>query len=190
MRYKEFNEAVSLEEYLESEKRADHHNEYLAGYRRMIPEGGDAHFAIRLNFAFLLKEHLSGGPCRIYVSDMKVRVAQPEAYLYPDLFVTCAADDLTQGLYKSHPTLIAEVLSDADSSFDRGSKFALYRQIPSLKQYILIDAGYPAVDSFRLENGRWTLYPSESGGSLEIPEFKFSCEIEDIYQDIFDAEDE
>lgn len=182
---------LSAEEYLESEKRTERKNEYLSGLVRELPAGSDVHFAIRMNCAFLLKEHLSslGDRCRIYVGDMKVQVAGGEAFLYPDMLVTCESEDFERNYFKTSPQVVVEVVAENTAGFDRGRKFAFYRQLPSLREYLLIDADTPEVDCFRLENGRWVLYAYGEHDTLELPSLDFQCEVEDIYQDIFGEEE-
>lgn len=179
---------LTIDDYLEQEKRSERKNEYLAGVLRDVPAGDERHFAIRLNSAFLLKEHLSkhGEHCRIYVGDMKVHVAAAKAFLYPDILVGCDAEEAEQSNYKTRPQVIVEVVAENTAAFDRGRKFAFYRQLPSLREYLLIDTGYPLVDCFRLEQGRWVLYAYGEDDRLELPSLDFTCEVADIYQDIFE----
>lgn len=87
---------------------------------------------------FLLKSHLRGSGCRVYIADMKVKIDSLNVFYYPDVIVTCDSTDLTLDYYKKAPQIIVEVLSDSTESFDRGDKFADYRQIESLREYVLI----------------------------------------------------
>jgi Uma2 family endonuclease len=116
---------------------------------------------------------------------MKVHLPAAEAFFYPDIFMTCAADDTRQNDYKLSPRLVVEVTTEASGAFDRGRKFALYRQFESLQAYIIIDATYPAVDCFFVQNGLWMLYPFNAGETLQIPALALECDVNDIYQDIF-----
>ncbi len=72
---------------------------------------------------------------------MKLHAAAANSYFYPDVMVTCSAADLTSPLTKSEPTLLIEVLSPSTAAYDRGEKFAQYRRIPSLQEFVLVDAG-------------------------------------------------
>jgi Uma2 family endonuclease len=79
----------------------------------------------------LLRAHLRGSPCRVYIADMKLRVEPASAFFYPDLFVTCDARDATEPLAKRHARLIIEVLSESTEGDDRGAKFREYRRLDS-----------------------------------------------------------
>ena len=107
------------------------------------------HGEIVRNLTVALQTHLRGTPCRSYSADMKLRVAAADAVFYPDLFVTCDARDLVTELVFEHPILVVEVLSDSTAAYDRGLKFAAYRQLPSLAEYVLIAPGRRSVEVFR-----------------------------------------
>ncbi len=107
------------------------------------------HGEIVRNLTVALQTHLRGTPCRSYSADMKLRVAAADAVFYPDLFVTCDPRDLVTELVFEHPTLVVEVLSDSTAAYDRGLKFAAYRQLPSLAEYVLIAPERKSVEVFR-----------------------------------------
>lgn len=86
----------------------------------------DAHVTISLNLAALLRSHVRGTGCRVYISDMKARIENKNRFYYPDVMVTCDKRDQETINYKSFPCLIVEVLSDSTEAFDRGDKFADY----------------------------------------------------------------
>ena len=102
-----------------------------------------SHGTVTSNLVRHLGNALDGSPCRVFHEGMKVQIAD-EAILYPDLFVTCDKADLaTEMLFKA-PTLVIEVLSPANEGYERSRKFALYRRLPSLKEYVLmISASMP-----------------------------------------------
>jgi Uma2 family endonuclease len=180
---------MDIKAYLEQEKRggSEHRSEYIAGTLYELHPGNDNHFTIRLNFSFLLKEHLSRlEQCRIYISDMKVYIPTLEALLYPDIFVTCSDTDLQQNDYKQHPVMIIEIATANSGNFDRGHKFACYRHLDSLQAYIIVDAEREAVDCFERDSQqRWLLSAYSSEDNLHLNCLNFDCNIVDIYQDIF-----
>jgi len=96
-----------------------------------------------------LREHLRGTPCRPLIADMKLNVRAVDAFYYPDVMVTCHEADKVADLYIEHPKLIIEILSDSTASYDRGAKFAAYRKIESLEEYMLVDVDLKGVESFR-----------------------------------------
>ena len=133
-----------------------------------------------------LRNHLRGGPCSVFISDMKLHVAQDQAFYYPDVFVTCAESDRAQTHFKSEPVLVIEVLSPSTSAFDRGAKFASYRKLDSLQEYAVVDAERLSVDLFRRDgsSNRWMLDPVEAGQSVSWSSVALSMPIERLYEDV------
>lgn len=145
---------------------------------------------IALNCATLLRNHLRGSGCRVYISDMKAQIQTLNRYFYPDIMVTCDPRDLENRTYKQHPQVIVEVLSDSTEAFDRGDKFADYQQLDSLQEYLLINSKRQYVDIFRRQsNGLWLLEsytPKKS--QLQIQCLDFQTTLETLYEDvIFDV---
>jgi Uma2 family endonuclease len=129
--------------------------------------GGTAEHNLSLGAVYAnLWLHLKSSPCRVFVTDMRVAVEAADAYYYPDVVVTCNAADLanSKALQITAPKLIVEVLSPSTASFDRGQKFAHYRTLDSLEEYVLIDPELQTVDVYRknTEAGLWTLHPSNT----------------------------
>ena len=103
---------------------------------------------------------MKGRPCQVYANDMKVRIRTADAGTYPDLVALCGERDFQDSRRDLllNPSLIVEVLSDSTEAYDRGGKFALYRQIPSLRDYLLVSQHQVQVDLFtRGADDRWTL---------------------------------
>ena len=140
---------------------------------------------IALNIASLLKDHLRGGSCRAYISDMKLRVETANAFFYPDVFVTCDERDHQAKLFMSHPRLIVEVLSDSTAAFDRGEKFAIYRQIPTLDEYLLVDPDSLRADCFRRDNtGHWVLYDFSKDDIVELQSIAFQVPLTAFFENV------
>jgi len=180
------NKSVSHDDYLQAEQSSESKHEYLAGEIWAMVGASDAHVTIAGNLLVLLKQHLKGSPCRSYISDMKLRVEQVDAYFYPDVMVSCDARDLENKLIKQHPSFIAEVLSPSTEAFDRGQKFTCYRQLPSLQCYWLIDTEKQLIDSFvRTDNDDWLLHSySQTDESVQIRTLDFKCSLNQVYEDV------
>jgi Uma2 family endonuclease len=181
----------SAEDYLEWEKGNEIKHEYIDGevfpmYETQAMAGAkEANVTIALNIAALLKSHLRGGPCRVYMADMKIRVEAVNLFFYPDVVVTCDPTDRTSDYFKSHPTLIVEVLSDSTAAYDRGRKFEYYRQLDSLQEYVLVDPDRFSVDCFRRDAaGHWVLYPFGSDETLVLDSVDFQAPMAAIYEDV------
>ncbi len=177
--------AFTAEDYLAWEERSPGKYEYLAGEIFAMVGATDAHVTITMNLAVLLHAHVRGRPCRVYMADMKLRVDAADAFFYPDLLVTCAPEDHASSRFKSQPTLLVEVLSNTTAGFDRGQKFAIYRQLPSLREYVLIEQDRISVECFRRdERDRWVLQAYGPGDSVELSSLDFSAPIEALYEDV------
>ena len=175
---------VSLEDYLAGEEHSDIKHEYVAGEVFAMAGASEEHVTIALNLAALLRAHVRGGPCRVYIADMKLRVETADSVFYPDIFVTCAAADSTERLLKREPTLIVEVLSESTEAYDRGAKFAHYRGLESLREYVLIDSRRRAIEVFRRQDSGWLLCPLAPDEPLVLESLDFTCGQDAVYEDV------
>jgi len=130
---------LSETEYLESEEFESRKREYVAGEVYAMAGGSARHNRISLNVATRLDAATRGTPCETFMADMKVKMAAWQAFYYPDVMLGCAEDD-DHPLYRSSPCLIVEVLSPSTASIDEREKWLYYRDIPSLRYYLLIDS--------------------------------------------------
>ncbi len=152
--------AMTAAQYLPWEAGQSERHEFIDGDVFAMAGAEDRHVTVAMNIAFALRQQLAGGPCRTYISDMKVHVASANQYFYPDVVVTCSVADQANALVKSEPKLIVEVLSASTAAYDRGLKFSYYRALPSLEEYVLVDLDSRATDCYRKgADGRWVLYP-------------------------------
>ena len=139
-------------------------HEFLDGEVFAMAGAEDRHVTVSMNLAFALRQHLSGSPCRTFMSDMRLHVAAANSYFYPDVLVTCSALDLASPMVKTEPKLIAEVLSPSTAAYDRGLKFSHYRSLASLEEYLVIDLDTRSTDCFRKgDDGLWVLHPFARG---------------------------
>ena len=176
------------EDYLAWEANQPVKHEYLAGEVFAMAGGSYAHVTASGNLYVALRAHLRGTPCRTYIADMKLRVAAADAYFYPDVFVTCSAADAQQPLAKAEPVLVAEVLSPSTEAFDRGGKFAAYRSLPSLQEYLLIDPDRRSVEVYRRDaSGHWVLYPYSGDEVLELGSVHLSLPLAQVFEDVAPA---
>ena len=139
---------MSLQAFLDWENQQPGRNEFCRGEVFAMVGARRVHGVIVGNVFAALKSRLKGRPCQAFVESMKVRVAD-DAVFYPDMFVTCDARDLRTEMVFEHPVLIVEVLSASTQAFDRGAKFAAYRGLTSLREYVLIDPDTRGVEVFR-----------------------------------------
>jgi Uma2 family endonuclease len=139
---------MTLDEFLAWENAQETRHEFWRGEVFAMVGARRVHGLVAGNLFAALKSHLKGGPCRAFVEGMKVQLAN-DAIFYPDVFVTCDAQDLATDMIFRHPRLVVEVLSDGTQAYDRGLKFAAYRQLASLQEYVLVDPDTRRVEVFR-----------------------------------------
>lgn len=176
---------LSPEEYLIQEETNSVKHEYINGEVYDITGASSAHVTTSLNIASLLKNFLRGGDCRVYIADMKVRIDSLNVFYYPDVIVTCNLEDRALDYYKKSPQIIVEVLSVSTESFDRGDKFADYRNIESLREYVLISQSKKRVDLFeKQDNNSWQLTAFCEEENLRLKSLNFTCKVSDLYEDV------
>lgn len=174
---------ISVEEYLNGEQEAEVRHEYVDGQVFAQAGASDAHNLIAGNVFALLWQHTRTTACRVYQSDMKVRVHNVTFY-YPDVMVVCesAADEV---YFKRRPCLIVEVLSPATEVKDRGVKFEHYRQLPSLETYVLLHQDKPRAELYRrAEGGRWLYEVREGDDVLPLSCPKADLPLAEVYEGV------
>ena len=174
-------------DYLTWEAEQVDRHEFLDGEVFAMAGAEDRHVTVAGNLYIALRQHLSGSPCRTYMSDMRLRVAAANAYFYPDVMVTCSAQDLASPMHKAEPKLIAEVLSPSTAAYDRGLKFSHYRTLDSLQEYVLIDLDSRRVDCYRLgTDGLWVLHPVAPGETLVLASVALEIDAAQLFADVLE----
>ena len=147
----------SLDDYLAWENEQADRHEFFRGETFAMVGARRIHGRVVANLSRRLAEALDGSPCQVFAEGMKVQIAE-DAVFYPDLFVTCDAADLATEMIFRAPTLVVEVLSPATQAYDRSLKFASYRRLPSLREYLLVDPETRRVEAFRRNaSDEWVL---------------------------------
>ena len=182
---------ISPEEYLKLEELSQVKHEYIQGEVYAMAGANDAHVTVTVNLVTLLRNHVRGSGCRVYMSDMKARIESKNIYYYPDVMVTCDERDKAFPSFKNFPCLIVEVLSNGTEGFDRGDKFADYQELETLQEYVLISQKRQRVECFRRNaEGLWVLYSYTQGSEIHLASVDFRTGIDAIYEDvIFTKED-
>ncbi len=150
---------ITPEEYLALEEHADHKSEYCNGEMFAMSGGSVNHNQITGNVYTNLRHLLSQRPCRVFMNDVRLNIKSNGLYTYPDVMVVCGKIEFVPGRDDTvmNPIVLVEVWSDSTQAYDRGGKFALYRQIPSLQEYVMMDQTKPYVEHFRREGNFWVL---------------------------------
>jgi len=172
-------------DYLAWESAQPERHEYLDGDVFAMAGAEDRHVTVSMNLAFALRQHLSGSPCRTFMSDMRLHVAAANSYFYPDVLVTCSALDVASPRVKTEPKLIAEVLSPSTAAYDRGVKFSHYRSIATLEEYVVIDLDTRSTDVYRKgADGLWVLHPFARGERVMLASVALELGAEQLFAEV------
>jgi Uma2 family endonuclease len=176
---------LSLEAYLAWENDQPDKHEFYRGEVFARVGARRVHGRVQANLSRALGNILQGSGCQVFADSMKVQIDQ-DTVLYPDVFVTCHRDDLKTDLIFKAPLLVVEVLSPSTQSYDRSQKFALYRRITALQEYVLVDPDTRRVEAFRRNaQGQWVLDDMSDSGALRLP----SIDAQVSFGDLFDGVD-
>ncbi len=179
-----------FEDWLEGERRMlDERHEYVAGEVFAMSGGSAEHHAIIGNIYGQLWSQSKDRPCHVYGQGMRLRIAAADAGTYPDLMALCGEQQFHDGRRDLllNPSLIVEVLSDSTEGDDRGGKFALYRRLPSLKEYLLVAQDRVSVELYVSgADGRWVLSAYEDLGMC-VPLPSIGCEL--VVAEVYDRID-
>jgi Uma2 family endonuclease len=172
-------------EYLLLEESSNVKHEYFAGEIYGMAGGTPDHAALAMSFGAALPDRLRGRPCRVFSSDLRVRVLATGLATYPDVTVVCGPleRDPESRTTVVNPVLVAEVTSDSTEEYDRGDKLAHYRQIPSLEEYALISHREPRVEVWRREpDGTWVHAAAGAGGRIHLASVDGELAVDEVYR--------
>ena len=176
----------TLEAYFELEEKSQERYEYYQGEIVSMAGATVRHNEITFNITSIFKRNVSN--CRTFMENVKLEIVKDAFYAYPDVMVTCDARDLDDNLIQRFPILIAEVLSKSTQSTDRVTKLRRYRQIPTLRYYLLVDQYEYRAELYTYQDKQqntW-LYQDFNGLEEEInfPELNLKIKLSEIYQGI------
>ena len=146
---------VSPADYLKLERKAEFRSEYVDGTIIPMPGASRIHNLIASHINRLIGNQIVSRPCEVYVNDMKVWI--PKRYTYPDITVICGEpmfEDIQTDILLN-PTVIIEILSPSTETYDRGDKFAAYRQIKSLQNYVLVSQFEARIEVYERQGTGW-----------------------------------
>ena len=178
--------AFDAEAYLVWEERQVEKHEFIAGEVFAMAGARREHVVVSGNLYAAFKQRLRGGPCQASVADLKVRLEAADAFFYPDVVVSCDPRDHAADQFIAYPTLIVEVLSESTAAFDRGKKFAAYRTLASLREYVLVDIEARRVETFqRTPENDWLLHEYLPGcGECRFPAVNVSIPFDEIFENV------
>lgn len=176
---------LTVEEYLAFEERSPIKHEYHDGLLVAMSGAKRIHNRITRRVLVALDQHLAGRPCEPFSSDMKVYIEAANRFFYPDVVVDCTEEPTDDGVYTTQTPLIVEVLSESTAAYDRGDKFAFYRELPELREYVLVDTASVAIDVFRRsDDGVWQILRRLGKGDvLRLESVGLELPVDVIYAD-------
>jgi Uma2 family endonuclease len=162
--------AYSVEDYFALEAATDERFEFYHGEVFCMGGASREHNAIARNLTFALHGRLRGGPCNTYGQDLRVQAARNRRYFYPDLVVVCGEEQYAPDVSLDtllNPTVVFEIASPSTESFDRGTKFRYYREVPSIQAVVLVAQDRPSVEVYeRAEDESWRLHAADDLGAI------------------------
>ena len=183
----------SPEEYLELETAAEYKSEYCDGLIIPMAGGTPNHNQIAVNLSAARNFALKDQPYRVFTSDLRLWIPQARLYTYPDVIVVSGQLQFAESRRDTitNPSIIVEVLSESTANYDRGEKFKLYRNIPTLQEYILISQSEMHIEQFaKTADNKWILSEDDQENSiLTLNPIQFQILLRDIYDKVeFDTE--
>jgi Uma2 family endonuclease len=174
---------ISPEEYLEGERLAEVRHEYLSGQVYSMAGASDDHNRIAGNIFAALHAALKSTRCEPFINDMKVKIPPTfaDVFYYPDVIVACSPKDNAK-YYRERPTVIFEVISPDTERIDQREKLLSYRQIPTLRAYVMVEQDRMAITALRRAKVGWKSEVMEGPEAvLRIDAIGFTIRLQMIY---------
>jgi Uma2 family endonuclease len=177
----------SFAEYVELDQASPVKHEFLDGQVWAMAGGSSEHAGIAANVTMLLGTQLQDRPCRVFSSDLRIRVRATGLGTYPDLSVVCGRLDLDPDDPKKqtavNPRAVVEVLSPSTEAYDRGEKLAHYKLIESLTEIVLIAQPRRQIEVWHRSPEGWVLDVSHDGETARLRSIDCTLPVHDVYRD-------
>lgn len=175
---------ISVEDYLEGEKSSEIKHEYIYGEVFAMAGTSDRHNRIAGNFFSKIDSHLSDSHCETFIESVKLR-ADAKTFYYPDVMVSCDRSP-ESSYYREEPVLVIEVLSRTTERTDRNEKLTVYKNIPTLQEYVIVWQEIMRVEIHRRQpDGNWLTYfytESDNGEEIELQSINLKITMDEIYR--------
>ena len=181
-----YQSKISPEQYLKIERNSDIRHEFFNGELFAMTGAKKNHNLINTSLIVNLVNGIGNSTCRVFSNDMRVKIESESGYVYPDIVVACNNLEFEDSEFDTltNPIVIIEILSDSTEAFDRGDKFAYYRKIPTLKEYLIVSQSKCRVEQFIKKEGKmWSmLYYEDMDQIIKIDSIDCELLLSDIYQ--------
>ena len=177
---------ISPEEYLRMDRATEHRSEYVDGEVFAMSGGTRKHTLIIGEVYSEFRSLLKGSTCRPTTSGLRLQLEPRGPYFYPDVMVTCGAFEGDADDIATNPVVVVEVLSPSTERWDRTGKFAHYRQVPSLRVYMLVSQDEMRVEWWeRLASGQWVYYDATGlEGECKLDALGVTLSLARIYENV------
>ena len=176
--------SITPEQYLARERLATYKSEYRHGQVYAMSGASRPHCMIAANLSRHIGNQVADRGCGVFIADMRVRIPATGSYNYPDLVVVCEEPRMEDRVFDTllNPAVLVEILSPSTEHLDRGVKLDEYRQIDTLRDYVLVAQDRVRVEHHRREGDRWPLTILEGPGAvLRLPSVGAEVPLRDIY---------
>jgi len=173
--------------YLAFERQSEDRHEYYRGEIYLMSGASFKHNVIEDNIRGTLHAFLKGKKCRSFGSNLRIHIPKNTLYTYPDILIVCDKPQFVDGEFDTllNPSVLIEILSPSTGNYDRGAKFDMYREIETLKEYILIDStATHCIHYLKNADSTWTLSEAKDlAETLPIVTIGLQLQLSDIYAD-------
>lgn len=178
---------LALDDFIGWENQQAERHEFYGGDVFAMVGGRREHGRVVSNLVRHFGNLLAGSPCQVFAESMKVQIGD-DTLLYPDVFVTCDTADLATEMIFRAPTLVVEVLSPSTQAHDRSLKFAHYRRLASLREYLLIDPDLRRVEAFRRDAaGQWIFHDMSEDADLVVGSLDLRVPLAEVFAGVVPA---
>jgi Uma2 family endonuclease len=177
---------LTEDEYLALDRAAERKSEYCDGEMVAMSGASYAHNIIVKNCLVLLDSHARERGCEVVGADMRVHIRASRTFVYPDVTVICGKPNLLDNDILLNPIVVIEILSASTEGYDRGRKFDAYRDIESLREYVLVSQDRLKVEVFARESSDTRKYRvfEEPQAAAELPSLEATLPLSGIYRGI------
>ena len=178
---------MTATEYLDFERNSLEKHEFYKGEIYAMAGAKEKHNLIVSNLISMIHSQFKKRPCVVYPSDMRVVIDQYNHYAYPDITIVCGDRKFLDSKSDSllNPSAIIEVLSESTETYDRGKKFEAYRNITTLREYMLVSTDHKKIELFtKSPDDKWVLSESGKEDTITLPTLNLTLTLSDIYDKV------
>jgi len=178
---------LSEADYLAMEMASQERHEYVDGAIFAMTVASRAHNQIAGNLYSFFHAQVKNTRCRVYMSDVKLKIADKKTYYYPDVMLGCGRNE-TDAYAITEPYLVIEILSPATAAIDEREKWVAYQSIPSLQEYCLVSQDKQHLKKYTRHPNRQDWYLDQYGRDSIVPFICLDMAISmiDIYAGVLD----